>query len=385
MKNVLLIGGSSGLGLSLLSELLPNVDNIIVFDKKPIDYIVFPISQDLKKKVKFVEFNLFSDDFTKLKKYIPKVDSLIITAGFGRLAQVQDLSDCETKKLFYVNALSPIRIIKFFQEKIFSDNDFYTAVVGSIAGHIVSPLFSVYGAAKSSLSSFVSSMNVELIAQNKKNRILDISPGSIQGTSFYGKETNLNQLADLSKTILDKMIDREVLFIPNYESVYKAVLEKNFINPIKFGVDSYNYKISCNRPILKRQIIIGYLSGTFDLFHIGHLNLLKKAKDHCDYLIVGVHESGAWKGKETYIPFKERLEIVQSIKYVDLAVKSLDEDSDAWKKYHYDKLFVGSDYKGSERFKRYEEYFKNRNVEIIYFPYTKGTSSTQLRSKINNK
>jgi len=126
------------------------------------------------------------------------------------------------------------------------------------------------------------------------------------------------------------------------------------------------------------------LSGTFDLFHIGHLNLLRRAKEQCDYLIVGVHESGAWKGKETFIPFEERLEIIRSVEYVDEACKSFDEDSDAWNIYHYDKLFVGSDYKGSERFKKYEEFFKDKGVEIVYFPYTKGTSSTQLREKLSN-
>ncbi len=124
--------------------------------------------------------------------------------------------------------------------------------------------------------------------------------------------------------------------------------------------------------------------GTFDLFHIGHLNLLRKAKGQCDYLIVGVHASGSWKGKETYIPFDDRKEIVAGCKYVDEVVDAYDEDSDAWFRYGYTKLFVGSDYKGTDRFLKYERYFKDKNVQIIYFPYTKGISSTQLRNKIKN-
>lgn len=127
---------------------------------------------------------------------------------------------------------------------------------------------------------------------------------------------------------------------------------------------------------------IGYLSGTFDLFHVGHLNLLKRAKEQCDYLIVGVHGSGAWKGKETFIPLEERKAIVGACKYVDKVVDSCKEDSDAWDLWHYDRLFVGSDYKGTERFNRYEEYFKDKGVDIVYFPYTKSTSSTQIRKKI---
>ena len=98
-----------------------------------------------------------------------------------------------------------------------------------------------------------------------------------------------------------------------------------------------------------------------------------------------MHKSGAWKGKQTFIPFEERRAIVESVKYVDMAVESFTEDVDAYAVYKYDKLFVGSDYKGTERFLRYEEYFKDKGVEIVYFPYTQGTSSTQLRSALTNK
>ena len=125
--------------------------------------------------------------------------------------------------------------------------------------------------------------------------------------------------------------------------------------------------------------IIGYMGGTCDLFHIGHLNIIKKAKSHCDTLIVGVHESAAFKGKKTFIPFDERLKIISSIKYVDVAVKSGLEDTDAIAKYKIQKLFVGDDWKGTDRFNRYEEICKKSNVELIYFPYTKSTSSTILR------
>lgn len=128
---------------------------------------------------------------------------------------------------------------------------------------------------------------------------------------------------------------------------------------------------------------IGYLSGTFDLFHIGHLNLIRRAKEQCDYLIVAVHDSGKWKGKETFIPFEERKEIVGACRYVDQVVDSPVEDSDAWEIYHFNKLFVGSDYKGTERFNRYEEFFKDKGVEIVYFPYTQSTSSTQIRALVN--
>ena len=106
--------------------------------------------------------------------------------------------------------------------------------------------------------------------------------------------------------------------------------------------------ISSSRDGLKTNegAVIGYLSGTFDLFHIGHLNLIRRAKQHCDYLIVGVHPNAAHKGKTTFIPFEERMEIVGACRYVDKVVESCPEDSEAWERWHYDRLFVGSDYKG---------------------------------------
>ena len=134
----------------------------------------------------------------------------------------------------------------------------------------------------------------------------------------------------------------------------------------------------------KPQLIIGYLSGTFDLFHIGHLNLLRRAKQHCDYLVVGVHKDASHKGKNAFIPYEERVEIIRSIGYVDKVIPSEPEDCDIYIKdiVKYDRLFVGSDYKGTERFNRYEAFFADKDVEIIYFPYTQGTSSTQLRDAL---
>lgn len=129
---------------------------------------------------------------------------------------------------------------------------------------------------------------------------------------------------------------------------------------------------------------IGYLSGTFDLFHIGHLILLERAKEYCDYLIVGVNKDAARKGKVTFIPLEERMRIVGAIGVVDKVIEAPEEDSDAYSEFQYDYLFVGSDYKGSERFNRYEEFFKDKGVEIIYFPYTQGTSSTQLRKALES-
>lgn len=130
----------------------------------------------------------------------------------------------------------------------------------------------------------------------------------------------------------------------------------------------------------------GYAMGTFDMFHIGHLNILKKAKEYCDYLIVGVStdEDALSKKKATIIPEEERLEIVANIKCVDEAVYQYDTNDKmgAWKKYKFDVIFVGSDWQGTEKWNKIEAELKTVNVDTVYFPYTKGTSSTILKEKL---
>ncbi|MEI5907395.1 adenylyltransferase/cytidyltransferase family protein [Bacillus spongiae] len=130
---------------------------------------------------------------------------------------------------------------------------------------------------------------------------------------------------------------------------------------------------------------IGYTTGVFDMFHVGHLNLIKRAKEQCDYLIVGVttDELVSYKNKKAIIPHKERMEIVENIKYVDQVVPQVNMNKmEAWKKYNFDVMFVGSDWKGTEKWNEYEKQFASIGVDIIYFPYTKGTSSTQLRETL---
>lgn len=134
-------------------------------------------------------------------------------------------------------------------------------------------------------------------------------------------------------------------------------------------------------------MIIGYTTGVFDLFHIGHLNILKRAKEQCDYLIVGVSTDElveSYKNKRPVISYEERSEIVRAIRYVDEVVPQIDRDKfAAWEKYRFNRMFVGDDWKGSPLFDEMEARFKPHGVEIVYFPYTKGTSSTFLKATLN--
>ena len=129
--------------------------------------------------------------------------------------------------------------------------------------------------------------------------------------------------------------------------------------------------------------VVGYTTGVFDLFHIGHLNILRNAKLECDYLIVGITTDELClsdKGKKPVIPYVERTAIVESIKFVDLVVPQTNYNKiEAWKNLHFNRMFVGSDWKGTEKWIELEQYFHEINVEIVYFPYTNHTSSTLLR------
>ncbi len=134
---------------------------------------------------------------------------------------------------------------------------------------------------------------------------------------------------------------------------------------------------------------VGYTTGVFDMFHVGHLNILRKAKEQCDYLIVGVSTDELvreYKNKTPIIPFEERSEIVRSIDCVDKVIPQVNRDKyEAWKELKFDVMFVGDDWKGKPLFMKVEDDFRKVGVEVVYFPYTKDTSSTILREKLGCK
>lgn len=136
-------------------------------------------------------------------------------------------------------------------------------------------------------------------------------------------------------------------------------------------------------------MVIGYTTGVYDMFHIGHLNILRRAKEQCDYLIVGVSTDELVqhdKHKTPIIPFENRCKIVEAIKYVDKVVPQIDKNKfGAWEKLHFHKMFVGSDWQGSPQWNGYEEEFGKVGVEIVYLSHTDGISSTILREILTGK
>lgn len=136
----------------------------------------------------------------------------------------------------------------------------------------------------------------------------------------------------------------------------------------------------------KKIYKIGYTTGVFDMFHVGHLNILKRAKDQCEYLIVGVSTDeivAAYKGKLPVIPYEERAQIVSAIKYVDRVVpqKTMNK-MDAYAQLQFDVIFHGSDWQGSDMYNAIAEQFKEVGVDVVFLPHTDGVSSSMLREKI---
>ncbi|MBR1769130.1 MAG: SDR family oxidoreductase [Bacteroidales bacterium] len=242
MKNILIVGGASGIGLSIADVLSQrnDVEKIYIVDKNP-------PKEDLKsKKAESFIFDLNEEDYSFFDRF-DDADALIITAGFAKLALFKDLDDEYIKNSFTVNSIAPIKIIKHFYNKLLSDKDFFCLVMVSIAGFMTSPFYSVYGATKAALKIFIESVNTELCKSGSTNRILNVSPGSIKGTSFNGEKTDLTATRQLAEDIIQHLEQKDDLFIPQYEEVFKQVLERYREDFRKEGLHSYDYKLNSGR------------------------------------------------------------------------------------------------------------------------------------------
>ena len=380
-KKAVVIGGSNGIGLAVGKKLIERGYRLEICDRvEPADGVFD------SAPVHYTHLDLLYPDEDAIRRLAadPETEVLFITAGIGRVADFSSHHTAEIQRILTVDTVSTLKIFRLFYDKIAGTKPFYAGVMGSISGWLSTPGAAVYAAAKAGVVRFVESVNIELEAHGTPNRILDVSPAFFKGTRFYGGANDLSLTEPLADEILTRLFAGETRFIPQYEEIFRGVFDRYHADPHEYGLHSYAYKQTSGRLDNGKRVITGYLSGTFDLFHVGHLNLLRRAKDQCDYLIVGVHGSGAWKGKETFVPLEERKAMVAACRYVDQVVDSCREDSDAWELWHYDKLFVGSDYQGTDRFKRYEAFFADKGVEIVYFPYTQGTSSTQIRNVIRD-
>lgn len=242
MKRMLVVGGANGIGLSIATEMAKREDcqQVYIVDKATV------APENIHPKFVCYQFDLTQADYTFFDRFTD-IDSLIITAGFGKLALFKDVPEDYITSSFAVNSVAPIRIIHHFMDKLQGKDSFYCGVMVSIAGFMSSPFFAVYGATKAALKIFIESVNVELEKNGSRNRILNVSPGALQGTSFNQSPTELSVTAPMAKAIIEHLHQQDDLFIPQYEEVFKDVLARYQADFRQEGRHSYDYKAQSGR------------------------------------------------------------------------------------------------------------------------------------------
>ena len=242
MSRALVVGGANGIGLAIATLLAERqeCDRVYIVDR------VAVAAEHANAKFCFTQFDLMGDDFSLFDGF-QDVDRLVITAGFGRLAHFADVEEEHVVASMTVNATAVMRIIHHFYGRIAGVEPFHTAIMGSIAGFMSSPLFAVYGASKAALKIFIESLNVELEKGVSQNRILHVAPGAIKGTSFYNGATDLAMTRELAEEIVSRMERGEDLYIPRYDDVYGEVLERYHRDFRAEGRHSYEYKMQSKR------------------------------------------------------------------------------------------------------------------------------------------
>jgi short-subunit dehydrogenase len=242
MRRALIVGGANGIGLSIATELAlrPDTERVYIVDKATVK------EKYWNEKFQTFTFDLTQEDYSLFDQF-HDIDTLMLTAGWGRLALFKDLTESDITAYFHVNTLPVMRLIKRFYPKLEGKEDFYCGVMVSIAGFMSSPFFSVYAATKAALRIFIESVNVELLKSGSSNQILNVSPGSIQGTSFQQKETDLALTSPLAKEIIQHLEQKDDLFIPQYEEVFKNVLARYQQDFRAEGLHSYDYKLNSGR------------------------------------------------------------------------------------------------------------------------------------------
>lgn len=242
MKRALVVGGANGLGLGIATCLSQrtDVEKVYIVDK-------VALSPEYHfDKFEAFEFDLTSSDYSFFDRFAD-IDTLIITAGFGRLALFKDIDEQHIINSFNVNTLPSLRLIHKFYTKLEGENDFYCGIMVSIAGYLSSPFYAVYGATKAALRSFIESVNVELKKGGSTNCVMNVSAGSFKGSSFNGGKTDLSIISETAETFIEHLEKKEDLYIFQYEEIFREVLERYHTDFRAEGNRSYDYKLKSGR------------------------------------------------------------------------------------------------------------------------------------------
>lgn len=242
IKRILVVGGANGIGLSIATELAKReeVEKVYIVDKAPLS------EEFVQAKFESYQFDLTDEDYSFFDRFTD-INAMMITAGFGKLALFKDVPESYIMNSFNVNTIPVLRLVHRFYEKLDSKKDFYCGVMVSIAGFMSSPFFAVYGATKAALKIFIESVNVELKKGGSQNCILNISPGSLKGTSFTAGKTDLSVTAPMANAIIEHLESKDDLFIPQYDDIFKNVLKRYHDDFRNEGLHSYDYKVASGR------------------------------------------------------------------------------------------------------------------------------------------
>ena len=242
IKRILVVGGANGIGLSIASELAKRdeVEKVYIVDKAS-------LSEEFNNsKFESFQFDLTNEDYSFFDRFTD-INALMITAGFGKLALFKDVPESYIVNSFNVNTIPVLRLVHKFYSKLEAQENFYCGVMVSIAGFMSSPFFAVYGSTKAALKIFIESVNVELKKGGSENSILNVSPGSLKGTSFTAGKTDLSVTAPMANAIIEQLEAKHDLFIPQYDEVFKNVLERYHTDFRTEGEHSYDYKLNSGR------------------------------------------------------------------------------------------------------------------------------------------
>lgn len=230
------------MGLSIAHELAKReeTERIYIVDKAPL------LEEYAHPKIESFQFDLTSNDYSFFDHF-KDINALMITAGFGKLTLFKDVSEIHIISSFNVNTIPVLRLVHKFYGRLEAKEDFYCGVMVSIAGFMSSPFFAVYGATKAALKIFIESVNVELKKEGSPNCILNVSPGSLKGTSFTAGKTDLSVTAPMATVIIKHLEAKDDLFIPQYDEIFKNVLERYHDDFRAEGEHSYDYKLNSGR------------------------------------------------------------------------------------------------------------------------------------------
>lgn len=242
IRRILVVGGANGIGLSIATELAKRdtVEKVYILDKAEL------VEEYQNPKFETFQFDLTGEDYSFFDRF-ENINALMITAGFGKLALFKEVPEEYIMTSFNVNTIPVLRLVKKFYGKLEAQEDFYCGVMVSIAGFMSSPFFAVYGATKAALKVFIESVNVELKKGGSSNRVLNVSPGSLKGTSFSAGKTDLCVTAPMANDIIRHLEAKDDLFIPQFDEVFKNVLERYHSDFRAEGEHSYDYKLNSGR------------------------------------------------------------------------------------------------------------------------------------------